>query len=131
MLVARNLTRGSVIAERVEAGTTLGARFMGLMGRAGWATNAGLWLSDTNGIHMMFMRFPIDCAFLGSPDGDGTRRVVAVRRLLRPWTGIVWYVRGAKGVLELPVGTLDRSGTAVGDLVSLDPLGVRADDRGG
>ena len=28
-------------------------------------------------------------------------------------------VRGAHGVLELPVGTIDRTGTAVGDLVVL------------
>jgi uncharacterized membrane protein (UPF0127 family) len=33
----------------------------------------------------------------------------------------VWYVRGAHGVLELPVGTIDRSATTVGDLIRLDP----------
>jgi uncharacterized membrane protein (UPF0127 family) len=31
-------------------------------------------------------------------------------------------VRGASGVLELPVGTIERTGTAVGDLVVLEPL---------
>jgi uncharacterized membrane protein (UPF0127 family) len=34
---------------------------------------------------------------------------------------VVWYVRGAKGVLELPVGTIDASRTAVGDEVAIDP----------
>jgi uncharacterized membrane protein (UPF0127 family) len=31
-------------------------------------------------------------------------------------------VRGANGVLELPVGTIERSGTAVGDLVVLEAM---------
>ena len=85
---------------------------MGLMGRAGLPDGAGLWLPGGNGIHMMFMRFPIDCVFLGRAAPDGAREVVAVRRALPPWRGIVWYVRGAHGTLELPIGTLDRTGTA-------------------
>ena len=74
-----------------------------------------------NGIHMMFMRFPIDCVFVGRPAGeDGSRRVVAVRRALPAWRGVVWYVRGANGTLELPVGAIDRTSTAVGDRIVLE-----------
>jgi uncharacterized membrane protein (UPF0127 family) len=40
---------------------------------------------------------------------------------LRAWTGLVPLVRGAHGVLELPVGTIERTGTVVGDLVILEP----------
>src|SRR5688572_12957010 len=87
------------------------------MGREALGTDEGLWLPDTNSIHMFFMRFPIDCLFLGSADADGGRRVVAVREALPPWRGIVWYVRGARGVVELPAGALRRSATAVGDRV--------------
>lgn len=123
MLVAHNLTRSTVLAERLEPAKSLLAKFAGLMGRPGLAPRSGLWLPGTNGIHMMFMRFPIDCVFVGRADhdGDGARRVVAVRRALRPWLGVVWYVRGAHGVLELPVGVLDDSGTVVGDRVLLEP----------
>jgi len=123
MLIARNVTRSTVLADRVEPAESLWAKFLGLMGREALPAGAGLWLPGSNGIHMMFMRFAIDCVFLGRPlpAGDGSRPVVALRRGLRPWTGIVWLVRGAHGVLELPVGTIDRSGTAVGDLVRLDP----------
>ena len=72
---------------------------------------------------MMFMRFAIDAVFLGKPDPgrEGARPVVSVHRGLRAWTGLVPLVRGAHGVLELPVGTIERSGTAVGDLVVLEP----------
>ena len=91
------------------------------MGRDPLPPGNALWLPGSNGIHMMFMRFPIDCVFLGHPSGDGSRPVVGVRRALRPWTGIVWYIRGANGVLELPVGAIDGSSTALGDLVRLEP----------
>ncbi len=91
------------------------------MGRPSLADGAGLWLPDSNGIHMMFMRFPIDAVFLGRPqDGDASARpVVSVHRGLRAWTGLVPFVRGAHGVLELPVGTIEASGTQAGDLVRL------------
>jgi uncharacterized membrane protein (UPF0127 family) len=65
------------------------------------------------------MRFAIDCCFVGRPDGSGGRTVVGIRRSLPPWRGIVWYARGAHGVVELPAGALERSGTQVGDRVTL------------
>lgn len=101
---------------------SLWAKFMGLMGRSSLADSAGLWLPDSNGIHMMFMRFPIDAVFVGreEPAGAGVRPVLSVHRGLRAWTGIVPFVRGASGVLELPVGTIDASGTIVGDQVRIE-----------
>jgi uncharacterized membrane protein (UPF0127 family) len=120
-LSARNTTRGSLLARDVEEGASLWARFRGLIGRDSLPPGNALWLPGSNGIHMMFMRFPIDCVFLGNPSGDGSRPVVGVRRALPPWTGVVWYVRGAHGVLELPVGAIDGSSTALGDHVRLEP----------
>jgi uncharacterized membrane protein (UPF0127 family) len=101
---------------------SLWAKFMGLMGRSSLADGAGLWLPDSNGIHMMFMRFPIDAVFVGreEPAAAGVRPVLSVHRGLRAWTGIVPFVRGAHGVLELPVGTIDASGTLVGDQVRIE-----------
>jgi uncharacterized membrane protein (UPF0127 family) len=69
---------------------------------------------------MLFMRFPIDAVFLAKPAADGGRRVVAVHANLRPWTGVVWWARGADGCLELPAGTAAASGTAAGDMVALE-----------
>ncbi len=112
---ARNLDRGTVLAEELETAGSLWAKFMGLMGRRSLPAGAGLWLPASNGIHMMFMRFPIDAVFVGRADADGARRVRSVHRRLRVWTGLVPLVRGAEGVLELPAGTIDATGTAVGD----------------
>ena len=116
---ARNVTRDTVIAEQVEVAGGLFAKFLGLMGRSSLPAGHALWLPDSNGIHMMFMRFPIDAVFLGRPDGDGARPVVSIHRGLRAWTGLVPLVRHAHGVLELPVGAIDASRTAAGDQVAL------------
>jgi uncharacterized membrane protein (UPF0127 family) len=117
---AHNLTRKTPLADRLEIAAGLWDKFRGLMGRRALPLGDGLWLPDSNGIHMMFMRFPIDAVFVGRAASDGSRPVVALRRTLRPWTGIVWYVRGAHGVLELPAGAIDSSGTQVGDLIGLE-----------
>ncbi|MCJ7710461.1 MAG: DUF192 domain-containing protein [Chloroflexi bacterium] len=117
--VARNLERDAVLAERLETAASLWGTFMGLMGRPSLAPGEGLWLPASNGIHMMFMRFPIDAVFVSRPDAEGVRRVRSVHRGLRRWTGLVPLVRGADGVLELPVGTIDATGTAVGDRVEI------------
>ena len=130
-LAARNLTRGTELAGDVEVANGLWGKFMGLMGRASLAYGAALWLPDSNGIHMMFMRFPIDAVFLGRAEAGGSaggaggeaagsRPVVAVRERLAAWTGLVPFVRGAHGVLELPAGAVARTGTVVGDLVRLE-----------
>jgi uncharacterized membrane protein (UPF0127 family) len=115
---ATNETRQSVLAESVEVARSFWARFMGLMGRPALAPGSGLFLPG-NGIHMFFMRFPIDAVFLGKPAAGGARRVVSVHRDVRPWVGMVPLVRGADGVLELPVGAIDASATAPGDTVRL------------
>jgi uncharacterized membrane protein (UPF0127 family) len=87
------------------------------MGRASLAAGEGLFLTGTNGIHMFFMRFPIDAVFVAKPAADGSRRVLSVHRRVRPWIGIVPLVRGADGVLELPAGVIDATGTTPGDTV--------------
>ena len=106
------------ITARVAVARSFWGRFRGLMGRASLAHDEGLYLA-TNSIHMLFMRFPIDALFLGAPDGEGVRHVVASRPALRPWTGLVLPVGGAEGVLELPAGAIERAGLTVGDAVRL------------
>ena len=120
MALARNVTRGSAVADPLELGESFWARFRGLMGRSALPAGAGLWLPGSPSIHMLFMRFPIDCVFLGPQESDGTRRVVGLRRALRPWIGVVWWIRGGAGVIELPVGAIDASATEIGDVVAME-----------
>ena len=116
---ARNLTRGTVLVGRLELAGSVWSRFKGLMGRRALAPDSGIFLPGTNGIHMMFMRFPIDAVFVGRPSADGEHPVLSVHRALRPWTGLVPLIRGAAGVLEVPAGAIDASATLPGDTLTL------------
>jgi uncharacterized membrane protein (UPF0127 family) len=91
---------GKVLAEDLEMATTIIARVVGLMFRRTLEPGRGMWIAPCNGIHMMFMRFPIDAVFL-----DTRERVKKVYRKLPPWWGVVWLVWGAHSVLELPPGS--------------------------
>jgi hypothetical protein len=62
---------------------------------------------------MFFMRYPLDVIFT---DKEG--RVVFVYRGIKPWR-MGRLVRGAKRAIELPEGTVDRTSTQVGDILSL------------
>ncbi len=107
---------------RIEVASSFLARGRGLMGRARLADGEGLYLPGTNSIHMLFMRFPIDCVFVSGECDDGSRQVVDVRERLRPWSGVVWWSRGAKGCVELPAGSLAAAGVRRGDYVRLESL---------
>ena len=109
-----------VLIPRVEVAGSLIGKMRGLMGRSQLAADEGLYLPGTNSIHMFFMRFPIDILFLGTPTADGALPVLALRHGLRPWRGVVWWVRGAKGAVELPAGSIETVGLRVGDLMRLE-----------
>jgi uncharacterized membrane protein (UPF0127 family) len=117
--VAQNETRGTILAEHVEVASSLWAKFWGLMGRGSLQAGHGMWLPRENGIHMFFMRFPIDAVFVGRAGDDGARSVLSVHHGLKPWLGLVPLVRGADGVLELPAGTLQATGTHPGDVIRI------------
>jgi uncharacterized membrane protein (UPF0127 family) len=91
---------GKVLADDLELATSFATRFAGLMFRRTLEPGRGLWLNPCDGIHMMFMRFPIDAVFL-----DSKERVRRVYRRLPRWWGMVWFVWGARSVLELPSGS--------------------------
>lgn len=118
----QNTTRGTTVAGRVMSAGTFWTSFLGLMGRPSIDLDEGLWMPGVTNIHMFFMRFAIDCAFLGPETPDGEREVIIVRHRLPAWTGIVWRAPGARGVVELAPGALERSGTQVGDLVRLEAI---------
>lgn len=108
-----NRDRGGALAERARTAATFFSRFRGLMGARDLPDGEALLLDGDNSIHTFFMRFPIDVVFL-----DGEERVLHQIHAMRPWrvSRIVWR---AKAVLELPAGTLARTGTRVGDQLEI------------
>lgn len=97
---------------RVQVADNFLQRLRGLMLRspASLPLGTGLLIAPCNSIHMMFMRFAIDVVYLAE---DYT--VVKVARNIRPWIGIsACLKRGTWAVLELPSGSVDYYGIAVG-----------------
>jgi len=113
-LIARNVDTGSVVADMVAVADTRATRAVGLLNRSGLEPGEGLWIVPSRGVHTCWMRFPIDLVAL---DAQG----VIVDRVLnmKPWR-IRLPRRGTAGVLELPAGTLTRSGTALGHRITFE-----------
>jgi uncharacterized membrane protein (UPF0127 family) len=112
-LRAVNVTKGTLVASRVDWAGTSEERRRGLLDHSHLAADEGLYIVPTQWIHMFGMRFPIDVAFL-APDG----RVLCVHHSIKPnrLSRLVWR---AEGALELPAGKLEATGTEVGDTIEL------------
>jgi uncharacterized membrane protein (UPF0127 family) len=114
-LVATNIDTGSVVATTVAVADTRATRAVGLLNRSGFEPGEGLWIVPSRGVHTCWMRFPIDIIALDD-------RGVVIDRVanLKPWR-IRLPRRGTAGVLELPVGSLNRSGTSLGHRIAFEP----------
>ena len=113
--VVHNRTRGATLAANVQLADTPRSRRVGLLKHKSLEPGEGLWIYPTQAIHTFGMQFPIDVAFL-----DRSLRVKRLYHQLRPfrWTSLVW---GAQSVLELASGSLEKTGTAVGDELQFSP----------
>lgn len=112
---AFNRTRGAYLATRVSVAATHWSRFCGLMGRGAecFPAGDGLWIVPSRGVHTFAMKFPIDVIYL-----DAHQYVVHLEHALKPWRVAPVSLRTAS-VLELPAGTLEASGTGVGDEIEM------------
>ena len=107
-LIARNLDTGTVLAGHVAVAATRSARRTGLLQHTSLPEGEALWIVPSRGVHTFRMRFAIDVVAL-----DETGVIIDRVVHLKPWR-IRLPRRGTAGVLELPAGWLDRTGTALG-----------------
>jgi hypothetical protein len=107
-----------MLGTQIEVATNPWQRFRGLMGRRSLADGGGLLIRPCNSIHMFFMRMPLDVLHCGAsgPEGDMVLRVL---KGIKPWR-VGPIVRGSKYVLELPPGTLERTGTQRDDIIHVE-----------
>ena len=75
---------------------------------------AGLVIDPCTSIHMFFMRFSIDVLYVDRED-----RVVRIQKGLKPWRVGPLHTKGARYVIELPEGTVTRTGTQLGDHIRI------------
>ncbi len=107
-----NTTNGAVLAEDAREARTLSEKLVGLIGTE--APHA-LFFRTRWGIHTFGMRFPIDCVVF---DRHGVVRALRVELLPRRFFS--WNPFWGQ-VLELPAGTLSRTGTERGHRLAVAP----------
>jgi protein-S-isoprenylcysteine O-methyltransferase Ste14/uncharacterized membrane protein (UPF0127 family) len=87
----------------------------GLLGTRALGVDEGLWITPSNQVHTIGMRYALDLVFV-----DAENRVVAVEENVAPGR-IVRKVRTANSVLELPAGAIERLAVAEGARLMVEP----------
>lgn len=111
---ALNVTRGTVLATRLELAGSGETRRKGLLGRDSLPSGEGLWIAPCESVHTFFMRFAIDLVYL-----DRKHQVKKVRSAVGPWRVSACLL--AHSVIELPAGTVSATQTEPGDAVEITP----------
>jgi uncharacterized membrane protein (UPF0127 family) len=104
-----NQTKSVFLAKKVLRADTALSRMTGLLNRKDFLDGEALVISRCNSIHMFFMRFPIDAAFI-----DKNKKIVGLVKRIKPFQLSPIFFN-ADSVVELPAGTLERAQTSVGD----------------
>jgi uncharacterized membrane protein (UPF0127 family) len=101
------------LGDRIDVADTSAKRRTGLLKHTGLAEGEGLWIAPCEAVHTFGMKFPIDVVFVSRK-----RRVLKVRKEMgrRGIALCLW----AHSVLELPPGTVDRTGTQKGDQLEFE-----------
>jgi len=110
-------TRGTVVAERCRVASSILQRIFGLHLLPRLEAGEGLLLPSSTTIDTTFMSYAIDLVFV-----DGSGRVTRTMADLRPWR-MVLRTGGGRDCIELPAGTVTRSGVQAGDELTFTPLG--------
>jgi uncharacterized protein len=111
-----NQTRNAVLASAAEVADTSAKRRTGLLKHNSLEPGQGLWIVPCESVHTFFMRFSIDLVYL-----TRDRRVRKVRGSVPPWR--LSACLPAHSVLELPAGTVEKTGTRPGDQLLIETLG--------
>ena len=109
-VAVRNITRASVVGDRVEVAGNNVKRSKGLLGRKGLPAGGGMWIVPCEAVHTFFMQFPLDLVYL-----DKKLRVKKVRSAVKAWRFSACL--SAHSVLELPAGTIRDTQTQPGDVL--------------
>jgi len=115
-----NRTRQTLLGTGVLRAASFWKRLRGFIGRPEPKFGEGILLAPCNAVHTCWVAFPLDLIFLDEK-GNVLRTVEAIP----PWR-FTKPVPKARYVLEVPVGTIESSGTCVGDrLTWQDPAPYR------
>lgn len=109
IMTVKNLTKKTILAKNAINATTWREKSFGLILHKKPTT---MIFQTRFGIHTFFMRYPIDVLIL-----DNQHRVAAMKKNLKPNRIFLWNYQ-YEIVIELPQGTVERTKTKIGDVVS-------------
>ena len=107
-----NESRGVLLAEKLTVADTFWKRLRGLLGTREWPEGNALLIRPCNSVHMFGMKYRLDVLFV-----DRKNMVLEAVEALAP--GRLKFCLGAKCAVELPEGTLRRTGTCRGDRLQI------------
>lgn len=113
MVHIENMTKDCTLLAHGRLAANPWTRLRGLIGVRQLDAGDGLLIRPCHGVHCMFMSIPIDVVYV-----DRSDCVVAVDRAMPPWAVGKIYRQSAY-VVELPVGSIDASGTQPGDQLAV------------
>jgi uncharacterized protein len=100
----------------IHRAESFGERLLGLLARDPLLADEALYLAPCASVHTVFMRYPIDVAFV---DREG--------RVLKLVSGLVPYraawCPGAHGAVEFAAGAAARHGLATGSVLTIERAG--------
>jgi len=108
-----NVSKNATLARSARAADNFFARLRGLLGTDSLPAGTGLVIEPCNSVHTFGMNYPIDVVF-----ADGQNRVLKAVTGLRPRRAAV--CRASRYAVELPAGTVARTGTAAGDYLNIN-----------
>jgi uncharacterized membrane protein (UPF0127 family) len=108
-----NQSKNSVLGEKIAEAKGVIDRVKGLMGRPALREGEGLFIPRCSSIHTFGMRAAIDVIFI-----DVESRIIKLKRGLAK--NKLCSCLNAAGVIELPVGMIDKSRSEVGGRVEMN-----------
>jgi uncharacterized membrane protein (UPF0127 family) len=105
----RNMTCNALLVTQGRIADNRWTRLKGLVGVKHLPEGEGLLIRPCKGVHCMFMSIPIDVLYVDQND-----RVVGLDENMAPWH--IGRIYGkSRYVVEVPAGTIAKTGTGVGD----------------
>lgn len=108
-----NVSPNTTLAETTLVASTFWRRLKGLLGTHELPAGAALMIVPCNSVHTFGMKYPIDVIFVGKDN-----RVLKTVGAMQP--GKVAACYRSSYVVELPAGTLDKTGTGAGDILKYE-----------
>jgi len=111
----KNHSKNNTLAGKKELCSSLFSKFRGMMFRR-YRPDFGLVFSFKReqdiALHMLFVFFQIDILWL-----DSKKKVTGIKENAKPFNPYISPDKKAKYVIEVPSGTIKRTGTSIGDRI--------------